>query len=44
MAMLVKLDVIDDGTTTILEFNLYRGVPGNPEPRKHAGIPAYELG
>lgn len=43
-ALIEKLNVIDDGTTTVLEFNLYQGVPEDPEPRNHAGCAAYELG
>ncbi len=41
---LEKLNVVDDGTTTVIEFNLYQGVPEDPEPRNHAGVAAYEMG
>jgi hypothetical protein len=43
-AILEKLNAVDDGTTTVLEFNLYQGVPGDPESRNHAGVAAYEMG
>ena len=41
---LEKLNVIDDGTTTVIEFNLYQGVPEDPVARNHAGVAAYEMG
>jgi hypothetical protein len=41
---LEKLNVIDDGVTTAIEFNLYQGVPEDPEPRNHAGVAVYEMG
>ena len=43
-ATLEKLNAVDDGITTVLEFNLYQGVPEDPELRNHAGVAAYEMG
>lgn len=38
------LNSIDDGKTTVLEFNLHQGVHDDPTPRGHAGVACYELG
>jgi ketosteroid isomerase-like protein len=38
------LNAIDDGKTTVLEFNLHQGVHEDPEPRGHAGVACYEYG
>jgi hypothetical protein len=43
-ATIEHLNVIDDGTTTVLEFNLHQGVPEDPQVRAHAGVACYELG
>ena len=43
-ATIEHLNVIDDGKTTVLEFNLHQGVPEDPQVRAHAGVACYELG
>lgn len=43
-ATIEHLNVIDDGKTTVLEFNLHQGVPEDPQIRAHAGVACYELG
>lgn len=41
-AVIEKLNVIDDGTTTVLEFNIIH--KNHPVNRTSAGVAAYELG
>ena len=41
-AIIEKLNVIDDGTTTVLEFNIVHA--NHPQNRTSAGVAAYEMG